>query len=180
MAPSWLLYTGDPTSQAPPAATRSITSLPAQLKRSRLCAIARLQGFTVKTVPTKPIEGQKTGTSGLRKKTKVFMSENYLANWCGPAAADWGLLCCILAGGYGCALCMRPTVVEVARCHVSGAATSTSAAGLGWHRGGSGNSSTGAKSFSHQHGRGLRPPRGAAAAHGTCKPKAVERSYGPR
>ena len=32
-------------------------------------------------VPTKPIEGQKTGTSGLRKKTKVFMGENYLANW---------------------------------------------------------------------------------------------------
>lgn len=40
------------------------------------------QGFTVKSVPTKPIEGQKTGTSGLRKKTKVFMSDNYLANWC--------------------------------------------------------------------------------------------------
>lgn len=35
------------------------------------------------TVPTQPIEGQKTGTSGLRKKTKVFMGENYLANWCG-------------------------------------------------------------------------------------------------
>lgn len=32
-------------------------------------------------VPTKPIEGQKTGTSGLRKRTKVFTSENYLANW---------------------------------------------------------------------------------------------------
>jgi phosphoglucomutase len=32
-------------------------------------------------VPTSPIEGQKTGTSGLRKKTKVFMGENYLANW---------------------------------------------------------------------------------------------------
>lgn len=40
------------------------------------------QGFTVQSVPTKPIEGQKTGTSGLRKKTKVFTSENYLANWC--------------------------------------------------------------------------------------------------
>lgn len=37
--------------------------------------------MTVKEVPTKPIDGQKTGTSGLRKKTKVFMSDNYLANW---------------------------------------------------------------------------------------------------
>jgi phosphoglucomutase len=37
--------------------------------------------FQVKSVPTKPIEGQKTGTSGLRKKVKVFMQENYLANW---------------------------------------------------------------------------------------------------
>eukprot|EP00798_Chlamydomonas_sp_ICE-L_P004420 gene4420-14551_t len=36
---------------------------------------------TVKSVPTKPIEGQKTGTSGLRKRTKEFKSENYLANW---------------------------------------------------------------------------------------------------
>ncbi|KAI8564701.1 hypothetical protein RHMOL_Rhmol03G0202100 [Rhododendron molle] len=35
----------------------------------------------IKSVPTKPIEGQKTGTSGLRKKVKVFMQENYLANW---------------------------------------------------------------------------------------------------
>ena len=29
--------------------------------------------FTVETTPTKPIEGQKPGTSGIRKKTKVFM-----------------------------------------------------------------------------------------------------------
>ncbi|CAA0835544.1 Phosphoglucomutase- chloroplastic [Striga hermonthica] len=35
----------------------------------------------IKTVPTVPIEGQKTGTSGLRKKVKVFMQDNYLANW---------------------------------------------------------------------------------------------------
>jgi len=35
----------------------------------------------VKTVPTNPIAGQKPGTSGLRKKTKEFMSENYLANY---------------------------------------------------------------------------------------------------
>ena len=39
------------------------------------------QAFTVKRVATKPIDGQKTGTSGLRKKTKVFTGENYLANW---------------------------------------------------------------------------------------------------
>ena len=38
-------------------------------------------GVAVKQVPTKPIEGQKTGTSGLRKKAKEFSSENYLANW---------------------------------------------------------------------------------------------------
>lgn len=40
-----------------------------------------LQGVAVKQVATKPIEGQKTGTSGLRKRTKEFMSPNYLANW---------------------------------------------------------------------------------------------------
>ncbi|XP_057733001.1 phosphoglucomutase, chloroplastic [Arachis stenosperma] len=43
--------------------------------------IAEPEGIKINSIPTKPIEGQKTGTSGLRKKVKVFMQENYLANW---------------------------------------------------------------------------------------------------
>jgi phosphoglucomutase len=38
-------------------------------------------GFAVRAVPTRPIAGQKTGTSGLRKKVKEFASEHYLENW---------------------------------------------------------------------------------------------------
>lgn len=33
------------------------------------------------TVATRPIEGQKPGTSGLRKKTRVFMERHYLENY---------------------------------------------------------------------------------------------------
>ncbi|KAK1261653.1 hypothetical protein QJS04_geneDACA000921 [Acorus gramineus] len=44
-------------------------------------AVAEPEGLKINSVPTKPFEGQKTGTSGLRKKVKVFMQENYLANW---------------------------------------------------------------------------------------------------
>ncbi len=37
--------------------------------------------MSILTIPTKPFEGQKPGTSGLRKKTKVFMGEHYLENF---------------------------------------------------------------------------------------------------
>lgn len=37
--------------------------------------------MTMRTIKTAPIEGQKPGTSGLRKKTRVFMSDHYLENF---------------------------------------------------------------------------------------------------
>lgn len=60
-----------------------------QQTRSRASVVSRAAPKTltmaaavaVKEVPTTPIEGQKTGTSGLRKKAKEFSSGNYLANW---------------------------------------------------------------------------------------------------
>lgn len=39
------------------------------------------RSFEVRTIPTRPCEGQKTGTSGLRKKVSIFRSDNYLQNW---------------------------------------------------------------------------------------------------
>ena len=35
----------------------------------------------INTISTKPIAGQKPGTSGLRKKTPVFMGHHYLENF---------------------------------------------------------------------------------------------------
>lgn len=37
--------------------------------------------MTIDVVSTQPIEGQKPGTSGLRKKTRIFMEPNYLENF---------------------------------------------------------------------------------------------------
>ena len=56
------------------------TRMAAAPKKMRLSASAAT-GVEVKDVPTTPIEGQKTGTSGLRKKAAVFSEGNYLANW---------------------------------------------------------------------------------------------------
>ncbi|CAL1288757.1 unnamed protein product [Larinioides sclopetarius] len=39
------------------------------------------QSLKIVTVPTSPIEGQKPGTSGLRKKVKIFKQDNYTENF---------------------------------------------------------------------------------------------------
>lgn len=39
------------------------------------------KSFSVTSISTTPIAGQKTGTSGLRKKVSVFKQPNYLQNW---------------------------------------------------------------------------------------------------
>lgn len=47
----------------------------------KLISSRTMSAFKINTVPTKPIAGQKPGTSGLRKKVKVFMTEHYLHNF---------------------------------------------------------------------------------------------------
>ncbi|CAN0481425.1 unnamed protein product, partial [Ectocarpus sp. 12 AP-2014] len=40
-----------------------------------------LGALAVTSVPSAPIDGQKPGTSGLRKPTKTFMKDPYLHNF---------------------------------------------------------------------------------------------------
>ncbi|CAL4941355.1 unnamed protein product [Urochloa decumbens] len=77
-----LLSTARPT---PPRATAGARRGPAPafvvVRCSFTGAPSAVQALKINLIPTKPVEGQKTGTSGLRKKVKVFQQENYLANW---------------------------------------------------------------------------------------------------
>nr|AFY26896.1 phosphoglucomutase [Morella rubra] len=64
-----------------PPRTSHFPSIKASSSSSSSTTVAEPEGIKINSIPTKPIEGQKTGTSGLRKKVKVFTEENYLANW---------------------------------------------------------------------------------------------------
>ncbi|KAL8161790.1 hypothetical protein V2J09_013279 [Rumex salicifolius] len=80
---SFLAIGGNPSKKMdfgppPPPSSASLFSIRAS---SSSPTLAQSQGFTINSIPTKPFEGQKTGTSGVRKKVREFMQENYLANW---------------------------------------------------------------------------------------------------
>ncbi|EOA14817.1 hypothetical protein CARUB_v10028132mg [Capsella rubella] len=72
-----LLSSGIQLRTKPASRLQSIVAL----SSSSGAVVAGTDSIEIKSLPTKPIEGQKTGTSGLRKKVKVFMGENYLPNW---------------------------------------------------------------------------------------------------
>jgi phosphoglucomutase len=63
------------------SSSKNINSTSLKKKMSTITRAQAVAGVAVKPIPTTPIEGQKTGTSGLRKKAKEFSSGNYLANW---------------------------------------------------------------------------------------------------
>ncbi|PQM34405.1 phosphoglucomutase chloroplastic isoform X1 [Prunus yedoensis var. nudiflora] len=70
-----------PLPHLPLRTSHSLTIKATSSSPSSPTTVADQQGIKINLVPAKPIEGQKTGTSGLRKKVKVFQQDNYLANW---------------------------------------------------------------------------------------------------
>ncbi|XP_068315632.1 phosphoglucomutase, chloroplastic [Pyrus communis] len=79
--PSLSLISSSPLPHLLLRTSHSLTIRAASSSSSSPTTVADPQGIKINLVPTEPIEGQKTGTSGLRKKVKVFQQENYLANW---------------------------------------------------------------------------------------------------
>src|SRR5688572_20089839 len=51
------------------------------VKLSREDAMSQVSTQTIRTIPTTPFEGQRPGTSGVRKKTRIFMQPRYLENF---------------------------------------------------------------------------------------------------
>ena len=75
------------------------------------------------TVKTTPFEGQKPGTSGLRKKTPVFMAEHYTENFVQSTLTALGekLAGCTLAlGGDGRYYSREAAVKIVQMCAANG------------------------------------------------------------
>ncbi|XP_050333006.1 phosphoglucomutase [Bactrocera neohumeralis] len=80
---------------------------------------------TVSVVATKPYEGQKPGTSGLRKKVKVFTQQNYTENFvqcildANGAALEGSLL---VVGGDGRYYCKEAAELIIRMCAANGVA----------------------------------------------------------
>ena len=64
-----------------PCRRRDRRRFPRKRRRQRQALQQGSSTMGVKIVPTTPFEGQKPGTSGLRKKTAVFMQPGYLENF---------------------------------------------------------------------------------------------------
>lgn len=79
--------------------------------------------LTVSVEPTTPYEGQKPGTSGLRKKVKVFKQKNYTENFvqcilnAAGAAIEGSLL---VVGGDGRFYCKEATELIIRMCAAAG------------------------------------------------------------